>query len=344
MARYKVAQDVEADDKLIGPFSFRQFMYLVIAVMAGGLAYLLSRVFVPLLIIPVPVVVLFLALALPLRKDQPMEVYLAALVSFYLKPRKRIWQPDGVESMITITAPKVDEEQLTKNITGSEAQQRLAYLANLADTRGWSVRNVTAPELNTSMVSDVYNEAQSYPDKFDEDSEVAQSFNAMIDKADQARREQMVAKLQKPTTQSSTQPQQASNLSAQFNDGPAPRFSPYPDKMRQHVVRPMTDQTTQQAAPAQSTQVAPSQPTQTATQQPSAQSPNPNPPQSAADPAQPQVAADDDDDTTSSKPVSPDIINLANNKDLSIETIAREAHRIEQKSLDEEKEVVISLR
>ena len=27
MAVYKVPQDVEADDKLIGPFSFRQFIY-----------------------------------------------------------------------------------------------------------------------------------------------------------------------------------------------------------------------------------------------------------------------------------------------------------------------------
>ena len=34
MAQYKVPQDVEADDKLIGPFSFRQFVYLLIA---GGL-------------------------------------------------------------------------------------------------------------------------------------------------------------------------------------------------------------------------------------------------------------------------------------------------------------------
>lgn len=31
MASYKVPQDVEADDKLIGPFSFRQFIYLGIA-------------------------------------------------------------------------------------------------------------------------------------------------------------------------------------------------------------------------------------------------------------------------------------------------------------------------
>jgi hypothetical protein len=47
--------------------------------------------------------------------------------------------------------------------------------------------------------------------------------------------------------------------------------------------------------------------------------------------------------TTSEKPVSPDIINLANNSDLSIETIAHEANRINKKE-DMTEEVVISLR
>ena len=42
MAQYKVPQDVEADDKLIGPFSFRQFVYLLIA---GGLIALAVGLF-----------------------------------------------------------------------------------------------------------------------------------------------------------------------------------------------------------------------------------------------------------------------------------------------------------
>jgi hypothetical protein len=48
--------------------------------------------------------------------------------------------------------------------------------------------------------------------------------------------------------------------------------------------------------------------------------------------------------TTSDKPPSADIINLANNSDLSIETIAREAHRIHEKESSMSEEVVISLR
>ena len=62
MAVYKVPQDVEAEDKLLGPFSFRQFIYLVIAVLAGGLAYFLGTIFIGLALIPLTLIVIFLIL------------------------------------------------------------------------------------------------------------------------------------------------------------------------------------------------------------------------------------------------------------------------------------------
>ena len=52
MARYTVPQDVEAEDKLIGPFSFRQFVYLIIAAIGIGGCWALFSVFPPLAIIP----------------------------------------------------------------------------------------------------------------------------------------------------------------------------------------------------------------------------------------------------------------------------------------------------
>lgn len=60
MAVYKVPQDVEADDKLLGPFSFRQFIYLIIVAMAIGIGYVLWQLLPPLVIVVIPVIV-FLA-------------------------------------------------------------------------------------------------------------------------------------------------------------------------------------------------------------------------------------------------------------------------------------------
>lgn len=61
--------------------------------------------------------------------------------------------------------------------------------------------------------------------------------------------------------------------------------------------------------------------------------------------AQPQQQSQSEpEQTTSNQPMSPDIINLANNSDLSIETLAHEAKRIREKEEKADGEVVISLR
>ncbi len=140
MAQYKVPQDVEADDKLLGPFTFRQFIYLMITVGSIGLAFALFKVFPFLAIIPIPFVLFFGILALPLKKDQPMETYLAAIVSFHIKPRTRVWNPGQRESTIIITAPKQQEAPRARSISGEEASTRLSFLAGVVDSEGYSIR------------------------------------------------------------------------------------------------------------------------------------------------------------------------------------------------------------
>ena len=56
MAVYKVPQDVEAEDKLLGPFSMRQFIYLIIAAMGIAIGWALAQVLLPLALIPAPMV------------------------------------------------------------------------------------------------------------------------------------------------------------------------------------------------------------------------------------------------------------------------------------------------
>ena len=164
MAVYKVPQDVEADDKLIGPFSFRQFVYLLIAAGLAALAVALFQIFPLLAIIPVPFVLFFLALALPLKKDQPMETYLAALVSYYLKPRTKRWMPGQKESTILITAPKIVEEVRTRDISGEEATSRLSFLADIVDSQGYAIRGSMG---NSNMRDDLVAEANATADMFD---------------------------------------------------------------------------------------------------------------------------------------------------------------------------------
>jgi hypothetical protein len=332
MAVYKVAQDVEADDKLLGPFSFRQFIYLIIVVIAGALAWGLAQVFVGLAIIPLPIILFFGALALPLRKDQPMEIYLAAILSFYLKPRRRLWQPDGIEQLVEIVAPKVVEAQLTKDLSQTEAERRFSYLADIADTGGWAVRHAATPTQGSAMISDVFNEAQSTVDVLDTNSGVAQSFDAMISESDARHKQAIRDSLHAPATAPApmaappmplvTPVFQPVAQQASADDVAALSYNPYPNDIHQFMVQPLA----QTPVPGVVT--------------PSVAEPAPQIAQPAPA-AAPEVK--ETPPSTSEKPLSPDIINLANNSDLSIETIQREADRIRKKSEDDG-EVFISLR
>jgi hypothetical protein len=308
MADYKVPQDVEAEDKLIGPFSFRQFIYLIIVAMSIAAAWGLYLLFPLFIIIPLPAILLFGALALPLRKDQPMEIYLAAVVSYYLKPRKRLWSPDGVESLVEITAPKTLEPQLTKNISQSEAEQRLGYLANIVDTQGWSIRGVgVPPPIATAVKPDVYFEAQQAEDILDNNAAAAQSFDHMIRQSDEQHRQKLVTRMKEPVA--ATPAASPAQVMSEPTEPQNIQFNPYPSDMRQAVIQPLADDN-QSLSAIQEPPVAPS--------------------------IEPPV-------NTSGKAPSPAIIKLASNPDLSVQTIAHEAHRIQEQE-DEGKEVIISLR
>jgi len=304
MSVYKVPQDVEAEDKLLGPFSFRQFVFLIIAVIGIAIAYGLSTILLPLAIIPVPIILFFGALALPLKKDQPMEVYLAAVISFMLKPKKRLWQPDGIERLVEVIAPKVEEKNYGNNYDQAEVQRRLSYLANLVDSQGWSIRGVNNP--NSSMRADLFNEGQAANDILDENSTTAQNINHLINQSDVRRRQEVIQKMQ--TGQSATPPPVQPPQPSQ-PDNPAPatplQMNPYPT-MRQSILNPIS----RQSATPTSTPIQ-TQPT-----------------------TMPQSSVNE---------VSPAIIELANNHDLSIETIAREANRIQQENKLSDEEVVISI-
>lgn len=156
MAVYKVIQDVEAEDKLVGPLSFKGFIYAIIAVLCAYINFRLLFIaspikwaFIPLFLLPM---ILFGVLASPLGREQPTEVWLLSKIKFFFKPRLRIWNQAGMEKLVTVTAPKKMEEHLTKDISQSEVRSRLKTLASTLDTRGWAIKNVDL-NLNASTAS-----------------------------------------------------------------------------------------------------------------------------------------------------------------------------------------------
>ncbi len=347
MSVYKVPQDVEAEDKLLGPFSFRQFIYLLIG--AGAVALTIFFVQAPLpvpalSIITIPIAGGFIILALPLRKDQPMEIYLLAMVRFFLKPKRRIWLSDGSASGVVIDAPKVVQQQLTKDLSQNEALDRFSYLSRIVDSRGWAAKGVDIPN-QTSVATAVMDEASDAEDVLDENASVSKSFDDLLTKQKQATRDEAVAKMRaaqqrtaatssairtatapqlQPTPTAATPAATSTQPAEETQPAPADpqlRFNPYP-QMHQQVLQPYSD-----TPPQQQIQATPQVTIQSTTS--TTQIQNNNAP-TQANPAK-----------SMTQQISPDIMRLANNNDLSVQAIANEAHRIKE---DEGEEVVISLR
>ncbi len=197
MATYKVPQDVEADDKLLGPFTFRQFIYLMIVFGCIMLAVGLFQIHPILAIVPIPFALFFGVLALPIKKDQPMETYLAALLSFYTKPNKRYWMPGQSDSVILITAPKKVEAPRARDLSSDEAGHRLSFLAELVDSEGQAIKNASTP-----MKDEFYAEAYNTTDMFDRNSSTNYNLNNMMVQNQDERRAAVVEQMKSAIAES----------------------------------------------------------------------------------------------------------------------------------------------
>lgn len=219
MASYKVIQDIEAEDKLLGPLSLRQFIYAVIVVVLGFLMFTLGKVN-PLLALPFLLpAILFGFLAAPFGHDQSSEVWLLAKIRFILKPRARVWNQAGLQELVTITAPKTIERVLTNGLDQYQVQSRLQALARTIDTRGWAVKGVDMAMLPANMpraitsdgsdrLIDMQNMASAVPD-YDVSAEndildaasspVAQQVDQLIQASTNAHRQAILEKMTHPS-------------------------------------------------------------------------------------------------------------------------------------------------
>lgn len=302
MAVYKVPQDVEAEDKLIGPFGFRQFIYLIIVAFACFVAYVLSQIFVGLILIPLPFILFFAAIALPLRKDQPTETYLAAIIQYNIKPKKRLWMPDGVLSTVEITAPKKVEESRVKDITQDEALDRLEHLSQIMDTRGWAARGVFNPDVdstgNTSLVQAVVTEADNAVDILEDTN-----FDKLIVEQKEISQKAAKERMEKAATTATKATPAKKEVKEKFKTDEeilkGLKFDPYPNAMHQKVIQP-----------------------------------------AGAKAAQAAKTDDDDDDqdvkSTSDNTPSADIMNLVSNSEgLKVSTLAKQASRLDSQQTEE---------
>lgn len=206
MARYKVLQDIEAEDKLVGPLTLRQFIYAAVAVVCLYVCFIaitkhaeyLVGVFFP----PAMVAGFF---AFPWGREQPTEIWALAKIRFMIKPRRRVWDQSGMKDLVTITAPKKVSISYTNGLSQNEVHSRLKALADTIDSRGWAIKNTGMPmfsqqDADSDRLLGVENFTQPVPDVdipptddiLDDQASVAQNLNAKLEKSQEERRERVM--------------------------------------------------------------------------------------------------------------------------------------------------------
>jgi hypothetical protein len=145
--QYKIPQNVDVEDKIIGPLTLRQFLVLLAA---GLIVFALFTVLGSNLLIftvaAAPFVTIGLAFAFLKINERSMETFILAAGTTLFRPKKRIWKqvPDLRPIHEAAPAPVRPEEYHPPS--PEEVHSKLEELSAIVDTRGWGRPDETTQE------------------------------------------------------------------------------------------------------------------------------------------------------------------------------------------------------
>lgn len=109
MQRFQVPQFITVEDRIIGPLTVKQFLYLLGAAAAIILGWVFLH-FVLFFLAALPAAALFAALAFVKVNGRPLPVVLFAAINYYLKPRIYLWRPTPPPSRAPPVLPSATPE------------------------------------------------------------------------------------------------------------------------------------------------------------------------------------------------------------------------------------------
>lgn len=137
--QYSVPQFIEVEDKVIGPLTVKQFLYILAGV---GVLFMLWTVApsIEVFLIPaIPILGLFLALAFYKVNGRPFTAFLQAALSYLSQPKVMIWDRRyDVVDMRTDAKKRAQKESAAEpQMVGQKvSSSRLRRLSQLLDNDG----------------------------------------------------------------------------------------------------------------------------------------------------------------------------------------------------------------
>jgi len=133
--RFKVPQNIDMQDRILGPLTLVQFVY---AVVGGGLAYTIyTKVPSPLnFVIAIPIVIFIVCLDFVKINEQPFLHFFLSAMQYISAPKKRFWHRGG-ESDLTVEIYKVkkDETQYKHKVISEEEMRKFAAKTDTSEAK-----------------------------------------------------------------------------------------------------------------------------------------------------------------------------------------------------------------
>jgi len=122
--RFKIPQNIDMQDRILGPLTLVQFVY---AVVGGGLCYTIyMKVPSPLnIVIVLPIIVFIICLDFVKINEQPFLHFFISGLQYISAPKQRFWHRDGESDLsVEIYATKKDETTYKHKVISKEEMQK----------------------------------------------------------------------------------------------------------------------------------------------------------------------------------------------------------------------------
>lgn len=132
--QFSIPQFIETEDKIIGPLTLKQFLWIL---GAGGILTIIwmsTRNIAIFIVSGIPIGALFFAMAFVKVNGRSLPVFIANVFSFFTRPNIYIWRRE-YERSSSLKAPvqqSVQKEEEREEFT----QSKIEELAWILDTRG----------------------------------------------------------------------------------------------------------------------------------------------------------------------------------------------------------------
>jgi hypothetical protein len=190
--QYKVPQNIDIEDKVVGPLTIRQF--LIILVTAGiimTLNFIIGFMGPIFYMIALLIGALGIGLAFFKYGDQNAEIFVISAFKTFTNPRKRVWQKEEPQQVANekpqTPKPKEEEEYVSTRANVSEARSHLEKLAEVVDSGGYSALQKNIPPATSTETPDLLEKTERPDEKFE------QLVNEVTQKA--KKREQLISEV-----------------------------------------------------------------------------------------------------------------------------------------------------